>query len=112
MNASGINHCRVQAVFILSDRHSDRVNIWVTPVPHLMKNNGLNKGLGVVCFWKNPTGELPAAIRFPSEHPLGQKARPGTEWTHMGQGKGKDKGSMASSPHGSSITDALWGVGL
>lgn len=54
---SGINHYGIQAVFVLSHRHIPAINFWITPVPHLMKNNGLNKGLGIVCFWKNPTVE-------------------------------------------------------
>jgi len=52
-----INHCRIQAVFVWSHTHTPAVNFWITPVPHLMKSNGLNKGLRIVCFWNNPTVE-------------------------------------------------------
>lgn len=54
---SAINRYRIQAAFVLSHRHIPAINFWITPVPHLMKNNGLNKGLRIVCFWKNPTVE-------------------------------------------------------
>lgn len=42
---SGINRYRIQAVFVLSHSHIPAINFWITPVPHLMKKNGLNKGI-------------------------------------------------------------------
>lgn len=42
---SGINRYRIQAVFDLSHSHIPAINFWITPVPHLMKKNGLNKGI-------------------------------------------------------------------
>lgn len=47
-NCFCINHYRIQAVFVLSHSHIPAIKFWVTAVPHLMKNNGLNKGLSTL----------------------------------------------------------------